>query len=99
MQKYDLREITKIWKQIYGENFKTEYSGFYNFLKTKSKNKNKLAITQYDNQVILFENINGKDYEIENFKSINACTRFINKHYKRLDKYNIDKDYGIYKKL
>ena len=33
MQKYDLREITKIWKQVYGENFKTEYSGFYNLLK------------------------------------------------------------------
>ena len=48
---------------------------------------------------LYYENIKGKDYEIENFKSINACTRFINKHYKRLDKYNIDKDYGIYKKL
>ena len=62
-------------------------------------NKHKIAYAQYNNEVILFENIKGKDFEIKNFKSVNACTRFINKHYKRLDKYNIDKDYGIYKKL
>ena len=61
--------------------------------------RHKIAYAQYNNEVILFENIKGKDYEIENFKSVNACTGFINKNYKRLDKYNIDKDYGTYKKL
>ena len=58
--------------------------------------KHKIAYAQYDDEVILFENINNKDYEIENFKSVNACTRYINKHYKRLDKYHIDKNYGVY---
>lgn len=33
MQKYTLKQIMKMWKQLYGENFKTEYSGFYNLLK------------------------------------------------------------------
>jgi hypothetical protein len=33
MKKYTLRQIMKMWKQLYGENFKTEYSGFYNLLK------------------------------------------------------------------
>ena len=61
--------------------------------------RHKIAYAQYDKEVILFENIKGKDYEIENFKSVNACNRFISKNYKRLDKYSIDKDYGIYKKL
>ena len=58
--------------------------------------KYKIAIAQYDNEIILFENIKGKDYEIENFKSFNACTRYLNKNYKRIDTYSIDKDYGIY---
>jgi hypothetical protein len=61
--------------------------------------KYKIAYAQYNDEIILFKNIKGKDYEIENFKSVNACNRFINKNYKRLDKYHIDKDYGIYKKL
>ena len=58
--------------------------------------KHKLALTQYDNEVILFENIKGKDIEIENFKSLSACSRYLNKNYKRIDAYSIDKDYGIY---
>ena len=58
--------------------------------------KYKLAIAQYDNEVILFKNVKGKDYEVENFKSLNYCTRYINKNYKRIDAYSIDKDYGIY---
>ena len=33
MQKYNLKQIMKMWKQLYGENFKTEYSGFYKLLK------------------------------------------------------------------
>jgi hypothetical protein len=33
MKKYTLKQIMKMWKQLYGENFKTEYSGFYNLLK------------------------------------------------------------------
>jgi len=61
--------------------------------------KYKLATAEYDNEVILFQNIGGVDYEIKNFKSSNACTRYINKHYKRLDKWHIDKDYGIYRKI
>jgi len=58
--------------------------------------KYKIAITQYDNEVILFKNIKGVDHEIENFKSLNACTRYLNKNYKRIDAYSINKDYGIY---
>jgi hypothetical protein len=33
MQKYTLKQIIKMWKQLYGENFKTEYSSFYKLLK------------------------------------------------------------------
>ena len=33
MQKYTLKQIMKMWKQLYGENFKTEYSSFYKLLK------------------------------------------------------------------
>ena len=59
--------------------------------------KHKLAIVSFSyNDIALCKNINGKDIEIENFKSFNSCTRYINKHYKRLDKYHINKDYGIY---
>ena len=58
--------------------------------------KHKLALAQYDNEVILFENIKGKDFEIENFKSLSACSRYLNKNYKRIDTYSINKDYGIY---
>ena len=58
--------------------------------------KHKIALAQYDNEVILFENIKGKDFEIENFKSLSACSRYLNKNYKRIDAYSIDKDYGIY---
>ena len=58
--------------------------------------KYKLAIAQYDNEVILFKNIQGKDYEVKNFKSLNCCIRYINKNYKRIDAYSIHKDYGIY---
>jgi hypothetical protein len=58
--------------------------------------KYKLAIAQYDKEVVLFKNVQGKDYEIENFKSLNSCARYINKNYKRIDAYSIDKDYGIY---
>ena len=58
--------------------------------------KYKLATAQYDNEVILFKNIKGKDYEVKNFKSLNSCTRYINKNYKRIDAYSVDKDYGIY---
>ena len=58
--------------------------------------KHKIALAQYDNEVILFKNVNGKDIEIESFKSLSACTRYINKNYKRIDTYSIDKDYGIY---
>jgi hypothetical protein len=59
--------------------------------------KHKLAIVSFNhNDISLCKNIRGKDIEIENFKSLSACSRFINKHYKRLDKYSMDKDYGIY---
>jgi hypothetical protein len=33
MKKYTLKQIIKMWEQIYGENLKTEYSGFYKLLK------------------------------------------------------------------
>ena len=59
--------------------------------------KYKLAIVSFNNDdIALCKNVNGKDIEIENFKSFNACTRYINKNYKRIDAYSIDKDYGIY---
>ena len=60
--------------------------------------KHKIALAQYDHKVILFENIKGKDYEIKNFKSLNACSRYLNKNYKRIDAYSINKDYGTYTK-
>jgi hypothetical protein len=58
--------------------------------------KYKIAIAQYNNEVVLFKNIKGKDIEIENFKSLNTCSRYLNKNYKRIDAYSINKDYGIY---
>jgi hypothetical protein len=59
--------------------------------------KYKLAIVSFNNNdIALCKNVKGKDIEIENFKSLSACTRYMNKNYKRIDAYSIDKDYGIY---
>jgi hypothetical protein len=59
--------------------------------------KYKLAIVSFNNNdIALCKNVNGKDIEIENFKSLSACSRYLNKNYKRIDAYSIDKDYGIY---
>ena len=59
--------------------------------------KYKLAIVSFNhNDIALCKNVKGKDIEIENFKSLSACTRYMNKNYKRIDAYSIDKDYGIY---
>ena len=59
--------------------------------------KHKLAIVSFNhNDIALCKNVKGKDIEIENFKSLSACTRYMNKNYKRIDAYSIDKDYGIY---
>jgi hypothetical protein len=59
--------------------------------------KYKLAIVSFNNNdIALCKNVKGKDIEIENFKSLSACTRYLNKNYKRIDAYSIDKDYGIY---
>jgi hypothetical protein len=33
MKKYTLKQIIKMWEQLYGENLKTEYSSFYKLLK------------------------------------------------------------------
>ena len=32
-KKFTLKEICKAWKHMYGENFRTEYSGLYKYLK------------------------------------------------------------------
>jgi hypothetical protein len=59
--------------------------------------KYKMAIVSFNNNdIALCKNVKGKDIEIENFKSLSACTRYMNKNYKRIDAYSIDKDYGIY---
>ena len=59
--------------------------------------KHKLAIVSFNhNDISLCKNIRGKDIEIENFKSLSACSRYLNKNYKRIDAYSINKDYGIY---
>jgi hypothetical protein len=59
--------------------------------------KYKLAIVSFNNNdIALCKNVNGKDIEIENFKSLSSCSRYLNKNYKRIDAYSIDKDYGIY---
>ena len=56
-----------------------------------------MAIVSFNNNdIALCKNVKGKDIEIENFKSLSACTRYMNKNYKRIDAYSIDKDYGIY---
>ena len=33
MKKYTIKQIMKMWEQLYGENLKTEYSSFYKLLK------------------------------------------------------------------
>jgi hypothetical protein len=59
--------------------------------------KHKLAIVSFDhNDIALCKNIKGKDIEIKNFKSLNACSRYLKKNYKRIDAYSINKDYGVY---
>jgi hypothetical protein len=39
--------------------------------------KHKLAVAQYDNEVILFKNVKGKDIEIENFKSLKRLLKVL----------------------
>ena len=34
-KKFTLDEIVKAWDYMYGENFRTEYSGLYRYLKKK----------------------------------------------------------------
>ena len=59
--------------------------------------KHKLAIVSFNyDDVALCQNIKGKDIEIKNFKSFISCTRYLNKNYKRIDTYSINKDYGVY---
>ena len=57
--------------------------------------KYNLGIVELDNEIVLFNETKKEDLEIENFKSMRACTRFLNKNFKRIDnskyKYN-----GVY---
>jgi len=54
--------------------------------------KYNLGIVERDNEVILFEERKDLDLEIESFKSVLSCMRYLNKNYKRIDnsfyKYN-----------
>ena len=56
--------------------------------------KYNLGIVEMDNEVILFKERKNKnsDLEIESFKSVLSCMRYLNKNYKRIDnssyKYN-----------
>jgi hypothetical protein len=40
MQKYTLNDIKRAWNFCYGEDIKTEYTGFYIHLKNKKKREN-----------------------------------------------------------
>ena len=57
--------------------------------------KYNLGIIERDNEVILFEERKNIDLEIENFKYVLSCTRYLNKNYKRIDN-SFYKYYGTY---
>ena len=59
--------------------------------------KYKLRIVELDNEIVLVKEKKDFDYEIENFKSIKSCVQYLNKNYKKIDKYN-NKYFGIYTK-
>ena len=52
--------------------------------------KYNLGIVEMDNEVILFEERKNKnsDVEIESFKSVLSCMRYLNKNYKRIDNFS-----------
>jgi hypothetical protein len=57
--------------------------------------KYNLGIIEKDDEVILFEERKNIDLEIENFKSVLSCIRYLNKNYKRIDN-SFYKYYGTY---
>jgi hypothetical protein len=54
MQKYTLNDIKRAWNFCYGEDIKTEYTGFYLHLKNKTNRKDdRMIITKKDTENIL----------------------------------------------